>query len=108
MLRPRIYVSAAGLSAIAAIASAAIAWPSAIAQSTVKITAKQAARSGMPATAEREEIVSKLIVKFRAPASDLAQSQMAAHMRTLSAAAGVGIKAVRSMAGDACQRTLTR
>ncbi len=92
MLRPKIGVGVAGLSAVAAIASVVITWPAAVAQSTVKITAKHAALSGFPASAEREEIVAKLIVKMRDPSARLAQSQMAA--------AGVGVKSIRTMAAD--------
>ena len=94
MFRPKMGLGAVGLSAVAAIASTVIAWPTAIAQSTVKITAKQAALRGVPATARpaREQNVSRLIVKMRAPSSELAQSMAATHMRSLSAKAGFGIK----------------
>ena len=108
MLRPRIYLTAAGLSAVAAIASVAIAWPSAIAQSSLKLTAKQAALKGMPATARhgREENVSKLIVKMRASSSELAQSMAVTHMRSLSSKAGFGIKSITPMNADASLITL--
>ncbi|MEP6608238.1 MAG: S8 family serine peptidase [Burkholderiaceae bacterium] len=106
MLRPRIGLSAVGLSVVAAVASMVVSGPSAIAQSAVKITAKQAALMGVSPTAgpEREEMVSKLIVKMRS--SDLAQTQMASHARSLASAVGVGIKSVRAMSGDAAILTL--
>ncbi len=106
MLSNKIGLSAVGLSAMAAIAS--IALPSAVAQSSMKLTAKQAALMGVPATVQPapEEIVGTLVVKLRAPTSDLAQAQRAAHMRSLPAMAGVGIKAIRPMSEDASLVTL--
>ncbi len=69
MLRHRFGLGAVGLSAIAAIASVAL--PAAIAQSSVRLTAKQAALLGLPAPAQAasEEMVGALIVKMRATGS---------------------------------------
>ncbi len=95
MLRHRIGLGAVGLSAIAAIASVAL--PAAFAQSSVRMTAKQAALLGLPAPAQAasEEMVGALIVKMRATGSQLAQAQGGAYVRSLSNMAGVGVKAVR-------------
>jgi len=104
VLRPQVFLSAAGLSAVAAITSVAIAWPEAIAQSMVTITAKQASLRGVPVTARpvREQNVSRLIVKMRASgSSDLVQPLMATHVRSLSGKAGFGVKSIRPMSGDA-------
>jgi len=85
------------LSAIAAIASVAL--PAAFAQSNVRMTAKQASllRLPAPAQAASEEMVGALIVKMRATGSQLAQAQGGAYVRSLSNAAGVGVKAVRQI-----------
>ena len=95
MLRHKMGLSAVGLSAIAAIAS--IALPAALAQSSARLTPKQAALLGLPAPAQAasEEMVGALIVKMRATGSQLAQSQGGAYVRSLSNMAGVGVKAVR-------------
>ncbi len=95
MLRHRIGLGAVGLSAVAAIASVAL--PAALAQSSVRLTAKQAALLGLPAPAQAasEEMVGALIVKMRATGSQLAQAQGGAYVRSLSNMAGVGVKAVR-------------
>lgn len=107
MLRPRIGLSAVALSAVAATASVVVAWPSAVAQSSVKISAKQAAILGVPATepAAPEEIVGSIIVKLRA-GSQMAQAQGGAHVRALSNMAGIGVKAVRPMSDTASLVTL--
>ena len=65
MLPNKIGLSAVALSAVAAIASVAL--PVAVAQSGVKLTAKQAALLGVPATTQAapEEMVATLIVKLR-------------------------------------------
>lgn len=101
MLRHRIGLGAVGLSAIAAIASVAL--PAAIAQSSVKLTAKQAALLGLPAPAQAasEEMVGALIVKMRATGSQMAQAQGGAYVRSLSNMAGVGVKAVRPISDSA-------
>jgi serine protease len=96
-----------GLSAVAAIGSVTLTWPSAVAQAPSRITAKQAALLGKPApaSAASRQKVARLIVKLRS--SDMARSAMAsAHVRQLSAMAGVGVKSVRSMSGDASVVTL--
>ena len=50
----------------------------------------------------REQTVSRLIVKLRNPsASELAQPMSASRMQALAATAGVGMKSVRAMAGNA-------
>jgi serine protease len=99
VLRQRIGLGAVGLSAIAAIASVAL--PAALAQSSVRLTAKQAALLGLPAPAQAasEEMVGALIVKMRATGSQLGQAQGGAYVRSLSNMAGVGVKAVRPI-GD--------
>ena len=86
------------------LASVAIAVPSSSADSTSKVTAKQAALRGAAAAASpvREQMVSQLIVKLRAPsASDLVRPMSASRVQALSATAGVGMKSLRAMAGDA-------
>lgn len=93
-----------GLSAVAAIASIVIAWPSATAQSPLKMTAKRAELMGLPPPAKTaaDPMVSRLIVKMRdSNASDLAQPFATGHLQALSARAGMGMKAVRAMAGHA-------
>ncbi len=106
MLRQRIGLSAVGLSAIAAIASVAL--PAALAQSSVRLTAKQAALLGLPAPAQAasEEMVGALIVKMRATGSQLAQAQGGAYVRSLSNMAGVGVKAVRPISDSAAHVAL--
>ena len=107
MLHPRIGLRAVGFSAVAAIASAAVAWPSAIAQSSVKITAKQAALLGVAATVPAsEETVSTLIVKMRSSGSQLAQVQGGAYVRSLANMTGLGVKAVRAMSESTSLLTL--
>ena len=91
----KIGLSAVALSAVAAIASVAL--PSAIAQSSLKLNAKQASLAGLPAPAETEEVVGTLIVKLRASGSQLAQAQGGAYVRSLSNMSGIGVKAVRSI-----------
>jgi serine protease len=81
------------------LATVAVAVPSA----TPKMTAKQAALKGQVSSsgAQREQIVSRMIVKMRSTApSDLAQPMSVSRMRGLSATAGVGMKSVRAMAGN--------
>ncbi len=97
MLPNKIVLSAVALSAVAAIASVAL--PAALAQSSARITAKQAAllRLPAPAQAASEEMVGALIVKMRATGSQLAQAQGGAYVRSLSNMAGVGVKAVRQI-----------
>ena len=97
MLRQRIGLGVVGLSAIAAIASVAL--PAAFAQSSARVTAKQAALLGLPAPAQAasEEMVGALIVKMRGTGSQLAQAQGGPYVRSLSNMAGVGVKAVRPM-----------
>ena len=96
-----------GLSAVAAIGSVTLTWPSAVAQQAPsRINAKQAALLGKPApaSAASKQKVARLIVKLRS--SDMARSAMASgHVRQLSAMAGVGVKSVRS-SGDASVVTL--
>lgn len=85
------------------VASVAFALPSSTANST-RITAKQAALRGIPASgsAAFEPMVSQLIVKLRAPSkSELVQPMSASRVQALSNTAGVGMKSVRTMAGDA-------
>lgn len=85
---------------VASVASVALAVPS----PTPKMTAKHAAPKGQvsASTAQREQIVTRLIVKLRAPmASELAQPMSASRAQTLSAMAGVGMKPVRALAGSA-------
>ncbi|MGZ8994462.1 MAG: hypothetical protein ACXW16_10635, partial [Burkholderiaceae bacterium] len=84
------------------VASVAVAAPSPTANSTAKVTAKQAALKGIPATSNeaREQMVSRLIVKLRSPtASELVRPMSASRMQALSARAGVGMKSVRAVAG---------
>lgn len=98
MLNSKLGLRAVGLGAVAAIASAAVAWPSAIAQSSVKITTKQAALLGVAATVPAsEETVSTLIVKMRASGSQLVQVQGGAYVRSLANMTGLGVKSVRQM-----------
>ncbi|HWL73523.1 MAG TPA: hypothetical protein VNQ74_06605, partial [Burkholderiaceae bacterium] len=100
MLRHKIGLSAVALSAIGAIASVAL--PTALAQSSVKLTTKQAALLGLPAPAQpaSEEMVGALIVKMRATGSQV-QAQGGAYVRSLSNMAGVGVKAVRPVSESA-------
>ncbi|MBA3252958.1 MAG: S8 family serine peptidase [Pseudomonadota bacterium] len=85
------------------VASVAVALPSSTANST-RVTAKQAALKGIPAVsnAAPEQMVSRLIVKLRSPtASELVRPMSASRVQALSATAGVGMKSVRPMAGNA-------
>lgn len=94
-------LSAVGLSAIAAAVSLAL--PSAVAQSPVMLTPKQASLAGVsiaPESAPDYE-VSNLIVKLRAPTSDVAHVMAAGNMRALSAGAGIRMKSVDGMSGGA-------
>ncbi|HKO69207.1 MAG TPA: S8 family serine peptidase [Burkholderiaceae bacterium] len=79
-------------------AIASVALPAALAQSSVRLTAKQAAVLGLPATAPTvsEEMVGALIVKMRATG---AQAQGGAYVRSLANMAGVSAKVVRAV-GD--------
>lgn len=86
---------AVALSAMAAIASVAL--PSAIAQSSLKLNARQASLAGLPGPPENEEVVGTLIVKLRASGSQLAQAQGGAYVRSLSNMNDPGVKAVRAM-----------
>ena len=81
-------------------ASVSMALPS----STSKMTAKHAALQGMtsPQIAPREQIVSRLIVKLRNPnAGEMVRPLAVSRMQSLSASAGVGMKSLRAMAGNA-------
>lgn len=81
------------------LATVAVAVPSA----TPKMTAKQVALKGQVSSsgAQREQIVSRMIVKMRSTSpSDLAQPMSVSRMHGLSATAGVGMKSVRAMAGN--------
>ena len=100
MLSNKIGLTAVALSALAAIASVAL--PAAIAQSSARLTAKQAHLLGLPVTAQAasEEMVGTLIVKMRTSGS-LAQAQGGAYVRSLSNMAGVGVKAVRPVSDNA-------
>jgi len=84
------------------VASVAVALPSPTANSTAKITAKQAALRGVAASsAAPEQMVARLIVKLRTPtASELVRPMSASRVQALSAIAGVGMKSVRAMAGN--------
>ncbi len=85
------------------IAGVAAAVPSPTVNSSAKINAKQAALNGVAFTgaAAREQMVSRLIVKLRAPtASEMVRPMSALRVQTLSATAGVSMKAVRAMAGS--------
>ena len=82
------------------VASVAFAVPSA----TPKGTAKRAAlaEKASSSVAQREQMVSRLIVKMRSTnASELAQPMSDARAQTLSAKAGIGMKSVRALAGTA-------
>ncbi|MBA2548248.1 MAG: S8 family serine peptidase [Burkholderiaceae bacterium] len=88
----------------ALLASVAIAVPSTAPTSSGRITPKQAALRGVAPTAlaQPEQMVSRLIVKLRAPsASELARPMSASRVQSLSASAGVGMKSIRAMAGSA-------
>lgn len=94
-------LSAVGLSAVAAAVSLAL--PSAVAQSPVMLTPKQASLAGVSVAPESapDYEVSNLIVKLRAPTSDLAHAMAATNMRALSAGAGFSMKSVVAMSGGA-------
>ncbi len=86
----------------ALVASVAVALPASTATSTARITVKQAQLTGVTATSRvvPEQVVSRLIVKLRAPtASELVRPMSASGVQALSAAAGVGMRSVRAMAG---------
>jgi serine protease len=88
----------------ALIASVSLALPASTANTSGRVTAKQAALKGVTATssAAPEQSVSRLIVKLRNPsASELVRPMSASRVQALSATAGVGMKSVRAMAGDA-------
>ncbi len=56
----------------------------------------------MPPGAQREQIVSRLIVKLRnPPQSELVQPMATSRVQALSASAGVRMKSLRAMAGNA-------
>ncbi len=101
MLPNKIGLSAVGLSAMAAIGTAAL--PSAVAQSSVKLTPKQAALVGVSIAPplDRQYDVGTLIVKLRAPNADLAHAMASANMRALSVGAGVRMKNVSAISGGA-------
>ncbi len=88
----------------ALVASVAVALPASTANVSGRMTAKQAALKGVavPVRATAEQTVGRLIVKLRNPtAGELASPMSASRVRGLSATAGVGMKSVRAMAGDA-------
>ena len=94
-------LSAVGLSAVAAAVSLAL--PSAVAQSPVMLTPKQASLAGVsiaPESAPDYEVAS-LIVKLRAPTADLAHAKAATNMRALSAGAGIRMKSAVAMSEGA-------
>lgn len=87
----------------AVIASVSFALAASTANTSGRVTGKQAALKGVTATgsAAPEQTVSRLIVKLRNPsASELARPMSASRMQALAATAGVGMKSVRVMAGD--------
>lgn len=88
-------------SAVVAIASVVVGWPSATAQSPLRITAKQAAKMGVPAPARLapEQVVSRLIVKLRD--GDMAHSSSVGRVQTLAARSGAQLKSHRLMEGNA-------
>ena len=88
----------------ALIASVCLAVPASTANTSGRVTGKQAALKGVTATGSGapEQTVSRLIVKLRNPsASELARPMSASRMQALAATAGVGMKSVRAMAGNA-------
>lgn len=88
----------------ALIASVSLAMPASTANTSGRMTAKQAALKGVTVTSSvvPEQWVSRLIVKLRNPsASELARPMSASRVQALAATAGVGMKSVRAMAGDA-------
>jgi serine protease len=95
----------------ALIASVSLAVPASTANTSGRVTGKQAALSGVTATGSGapEQTVSRLIVKLRNPsASELARPMSASRMQALAATAGVGMKSVRAMAGDAALLALDK
>ena len=88
----------------ALIASVSLSLPASTANTSGRVTAKQAVLKGVTATSSvvPEQRVSRLIVKLRNPtASEVARPMSASRVQALSATAGVGMKSVRPMAGDA-------
>lgn len=88
----------------ALVAGVAIALPSQTANTTAKVTVKQAVMKGgvVSSSARPEQMVSRLIVKLRDPAAgDLVRPMSAVQVQALSRTAGVGMKSVRAMAGSA-------
>jgi serine protease len=88
----------------ALIASVSLAVLASTANTSGRVTAKQAALKGVTATssAAPEQWVSRLIVKLRNPsASELARPMSASRVKALARTAGVGMKSVRAIAGDA-------
>ena len=76
----------------------------AVASPVSPMTSKQAVLRGQVSSSvvQREQIVSRMIVKLRNPSpSELAQPMSASRMQALTAMAGVGMKPVRAMAGGA-------
>ncbi len=87
----------------ALVAGVAVALPASTANTSGRMTAKQAALNGVPYTssAAPEQMVSRLIVKLRTPtASELVRPMSASRVQALSATAGVGMKSLRAMAGN--------
>ncbi|MGZ9075130.1 MAG: S8 family serine peptidase [Burkholderiaceae bacterium] len=94
-------LSAVALSAVAAAVSLSL--PTAVAQAPVMLTPKQASLAGISVAPEPapEYEVANLIVKLRAPTSDLAHAAAASNMRALSAGAGLRMKSIDGMSGGA-------
>ena len=94
-------LSALGLSTVAAAVSLAL--PSAVAQSPVMLTPKQASLAGVSVAPEPapEYEVANLIVKLRAPTADLAHAKAATNMRAQTAGAGISMKSAVAMSGGA-------
>ena len=89
---------------VALIAAFAASVSMALPSSTSKMTAKRAALAGVaaPSAAHREQRVSQLIVKLRDPsAAEIARPLASSRMQSLSVKAGVAMKSVRAMAGNA-------
>ena len=92
-----------GLAAVVA-TCVVVAVPAATDRSASSMTAKRAALNGIvvPPGAQREQIVSRLIVKLRnPPQSELVQPMATSRVQALSASAGVRMKSLRAMAGNA-------
>lgn len=90
--------------AVTALAAAAVtAWPASVGHATVATVKKK------PATELREPIVRQMIVKLRnLKAIELVQPLGAERVAALSATAGVGMKALRPMSGNASVLRLER